>query len=401
MMTRKASEVAREAPEAAANEGEEAAREGVEAAREGVKAARECEEAAREGVEAAERRRREASGTAVEAASDMKEAHMIDFEKRGQEWARMPRSSADDWKKNMDILVWWSPYSSKEHLSQQVKTTKFTAEDLCRIMDRKHNIRNMSFIGPLNRGKSTLTNSLVAAAGIIAQETAGDVRMTDTHADEAKRGALVKGVCLHVDFSAEVTAALRITDGALVKGVCLQTETILRLALGERIRPVIEDANKIMARYEDPLLGDVRFYPEKGTVAFSSGLHGWAFTLTNFAKTKKFGFNKSKMMVLLWGDNFFDPQTNEWTKQNTGAATCKRGFVQFCYEPIMQIIQNCMDDKTKSVWLTGCRQCVFDHWDMMSFDPLLARSEARALVATIHEMKGLEKQLPRLSDFMD
>eukprot|EP00850_Spirogloea_muscicola_P005152 SM000023S07608 [mRNA] locus=s23:471523:475978:- [translate_table: standard] len=230
---------------------------------------------------------------------------------------------------------------------------KFTAEEMRLIMDKKHNIRNMSVIAHVDHGKSTLTDSLVAAAGIIAQEVAGDVRMTDTH------GALVVVDC--------------------IEGVCVQTETVLRQALGERIRPVltvnkmdrcflelqqdgeeayrsynrvIENANVIMATYEDELLGNVQVYPDKGTVAFSAGLHGWAFTLTNFAKmyADKFKVDRKKMMERLWGENYFDSATRKWTTKNTGASTCSRGFVQFCYNPIKQVIETAMQNEKDKLW---------------------------------------------------
>ena len=138
----------------------------------------------------------------------------------------------------------------------------------------------------------------------------------------------------HVDFSSEVTAALRVTDGALVvvdcvEGVCVQTETVLRQALGERIKPVcivnkvdrallelqvskedlyqsfsrtIESVNVVISTYFDKALGDVQVQPYQGTVAFGSGLHGWGFTVRQFAVkyAKKFGVDKAKMMERLW-----------------------------------------------------------------------------------------------------
>jgi len=314
---------------------------------------------------------------------------------------------------------------------------KFTAEQMRAIMDFKHNIRNMSVIAHVDHGKSTLTDSLVCKAGIISAQHAGTARYTDTRQDEQERGITIKstGISMyfeynmeagelvkstediasaatteagvtdvaigshsylinlidspgHVDFSSEVTAALRVTDGALVvvdcvEGVAVQTGTVLRQAMAERVRPVlmvnkvdrallelqltgeeiyqnmlraIENVNIIIESYR---FGDFdwQVIPVKGTVAFGSGLHQWGFTLKTFARyyAAKFQTTEEKLAEKLWGDWVFATtdgksrwihsstiNTNRGVDKDTGA---KRAFVAFIMDPIIAMFQAVMNNE--------------------------------------------------------
>mmetsp|Transcript_25555 Transcript_25555/g.37752 ORF Transcript_25555/g.37752 Transcript_25555/m.37752 type:complete len:871 (-) Transcript_25555:193-2805(-) len=308
----------------------------------------------------------------------------------------------------------------------------FTADQMRSIMDYKHNIRNMSVIAHVDHGKSTLTDSLVCKAGIISARHAGTARYTDTRADEQERGITIKstGISMffeynmeagevvkgeevltedgvsdveigkhsylinlidspgHVDFSSEVTAALRVTDGALVvvdtiEGVAVQTGTVLRQAMTERVKPVlmvnkvdrallelqltgeeiyqnmrsaIENVNIIIESYR---FGDKNWQvdPTHGTVAFGSGLHQWGFTLKVFARVyaTKFQTTEKKMTEKLWGDWVFATVNgqNKWinspsvnTNRGVDEATgSKRSFVAFIMDPIMSMFKAVMDNE--------------------------------------------------------
>jgi len=216
------------------------------------------------------------------------------------------------------------------------------AEDLTatvqRLMRKLPQIRNIGIVAHIDHGKTTLTDSLLAGAGMISFDVAAKKLAMDFVAQEQERGITIYAANVsmvhkfedqdylinlidtpgHVDFGGDVTRAMRAVDGVVVlidavEGVMPQTETVVRQALRERVKPVlfinktdrlikelkltpeqmaerfksaIREVNMLIQKYSEPEYKDKWLVNvEDGSVAFGSAYKKWAVSVPLMKRT--------------------------------------------------------------------------------------------------------------------
>ena len=218
------------------------------------------------------------------------------------------------------------------------------------IMHKPEFIRNIDIAAHIDHGKTTLSDNLIAGAGMMSEDLAGKQRLLDFDEQEAARGITINAASAsmvhdfegqeylinlidtpgHVDFGGDVTRAMRAVDGCLVvvcavEGPMPQTETVVRQALRERVKPVlfinktdrlinelkltpeamqqrfvkiITQVNQLIAKMVPPEFKEswaVR--PENGSVIFGSAYHNWAISVPYMQKHGIKGFKEIYELV--------------------------------------------------------------------------------------------------------
>jgi U5 small nuclear ribonucleoprotein component len=279
-------------------------------------------------------------------------------------------------------------------MEKDAPALKYSADFMVSIMNSPNLIRNIALVGHLHHGKSLFVDTLVQATHESSWDPAKDVRYTDIRKDEQDREISIKSTAVslvlqdlrtksylvnildcpgHVNFSDEVTAALRLADGAVVvvdavEGVMLSTERIIkhalqaqlpiclvinkidRLILELKLPPAdayfklchtIEEANRIIIENSSTMLEAPQLLnPAFGNVCFASGQHGWSFTLKSFAdmyiNRHRIDLDPEDLCGRLWGDWYHDRKQGVFTKKRP-TSSAPRTFVSYVLEPLYKI----------------------------------------------------------------
>ncbi|XP_021735556.1 110 kDa U5 small nuclear ribonucleoprotein component CLO-like [Chenopodium quinoa] len=299
----------------------------------------------------------------------------------------------------------------KFELGVKDSSTYVSTQFMLGLMSNPNLVRNVALVGHLHHGKTLFMDMLVEQTHHISTfDTKNErhMRYTDTRFDEQERRISIKSVPMslvledsnsksflinimdapgHVNFSDEMSAALRLADGAVLvvdaaEGVMVNTERAIRHATQECI-PIVVVINKVDRLITELKLppkdayhklrhtleiinnhitaasstaGDVQLIdPAAGNVCFASATAGWSFTLQSFAKlyVKLHGvpFDASKFAARLWGDMYYHPDSRSF-KRKPPATGGERSFVQFILEPLYKIYSQVIGEHRKSVEAT-------------------------------------------------
>ncbi|KAI9073863.1 hypothetical protein K1719_044177 [Acacia pycnantha] len=260
-------------------------------------------------------------------------------------------------------------------------STYVSSQFLLGLMSNPTLVRNVALVGHLQHGKTVFMDMLVEQTHHMSTfdlHREKHMRYTDTRIDEQERKISIKAVPMslvledsnaksylcnimdtpgHVNFSDEMTAALRLADGAVLivdaaEGVMVNTERAIRHAIQERL-PIAVVINKV-----DRLITELKLPPKMLTI--NSGIlwnatAGWSFTLQSFAKLygKLHGIplDANKFASRLWGDAYYHPDTRSF-KKKPPASGGERSFVEFVLEPLYKIYSQVIGEHKKSVETT-------------------------------------------------
>ncbi|KAJ6857438.1 110 kDa U5 small nuclear ribonucleoprotein component CLO [Populus alba x Populus x berolinensis] len=290
-------------------------------------------------------------------------------------------------------------------------STYVSSQFLVGLMSNPSLVRNVALVGHLQHGKTVFMDMLVEQTHHTPTfdiNSEKHIRYTDTRIDEQERRISIKAVPMslvledsnsksylcnimdtpgHVNFSDEMTAALRLADGAVLvvdaaEGVMVNTERAIRHAIQEQL-PIVVVINKVDRLITELKLppkdayhklrhtievinnhisavsstaGNVQVIdPAAGNVCFAGATAGWSFTLHSFArlylKLHGIPFDADKFASRLWGDMYYNPEDRTF-KKKPPASGAERSFVQFVLEPLYKIYSQVIGEHKKSVEAT-------------------------------------------------
>ena len=237
-------------------------------------------------------------------------------------------------------------------------------ERIKRLISNQNNIRNIATSAHIHHGKTALTDNLLAAAGMMSEKLAGDLEkgmMTWQHADEQERLLTVDAANVsmahelegreylvnlidtpgHVDFSGNVTRAMRAIDGTIVlvcavEGIMPQTETVLKQALRERVKPILF-INKV-----DRMIKELRLAPEQMQERFMKIIENFNLLIEQIAEPE---YQKKWHVNVIDGSVIFGSARDNWA---TSVAYMKKKGIGF--KDIIDIYSKTEEERKVWVW---------------------------------------------------